>query len=318
MTFAPSQTIGKYEILGIIDKPKTGVTYKVRNLVTRNFEMLRALPGATAGNPENMQRFLREIKIHTRLSHPNILSFHDALQVEGQLVMTSEFVEGQTLTYRLKQGPIPWRDAVRHIGDVLSALEEAHSLGIVHRSITPDHVIVTTEGSVKVGGFGLAKPMTDLNLTQAGAVLGDPRYISPEQIAKPAAVDSRADLYSAGVLLYAALTGKPPFDGSNDYEIMVAQVSKAPELVNTGFPAALEQVLFKALAKEPRERFQTARDFREALAGIPGETAGEPSSHAPVTFGLSQPEARPGRRPIWIGVAALAVVLIIVVLLMLK
>ena len=266
-----SQTVGNYEFLGIVDKPTAGVTYKVRNLTTGEFEVLRALPGASYGDPESLQRFLREIKIHTRLSHPNIVAFHDALELDGHLVMTAEFVEGTTLAELCKRGPMSSADAIRAICDVLSGLEEAHALGIVHRSITAEHVMVTTKGNVKLGGFGLAKPVSDANLTQAGAVLGDTRYISPEQVTGTATLDGRADLYSVGVLLFQALTGRVPFDGPNDFDIMVAQVSKnapPPSSRNPGISPELDSVVLTALAKKPEDRFSSAKDFRMALTAL--------------------------------------------------
>jgi serine/threonine-protein kinase len=231
------------------------------------------LPGASYGDPESLKRFLREIKVHTRLSHPNIVAFHDALELDGHLVMTAEFVEGTTLAELCRGGPLSSAEAIRVICDVLSGLEEAHALGIVHRGITAEHVMVTPDGKVKLGGFGLAKPATDVNLTQAGAVLGDARYISPEQVMGTAALDGRADLYSVGVLLFQALTGRVPFDGPNNFDIMVAQVSKQasrPSLRNPGIAPELERIVLTALAKKPDERFASARDFRLALAVLNG------------------------------------------------
>ena len=201
----PSQTVGNYEFLGVVDKPKAGVTYKVRNLTTGEFEVLRTLPGASYGDPESLERFLREIKVHTRLSHPNIVAFHDALELDGHLVMTAEFVAGATVAQLCRQGPMASAAAIRVVCDVLSGLEEAHALGIVHRGITAEHVMVTPEGEGKLGGFGLAKSVADVSLTQAGAVLGDARYISPEQVMGTGPLDGRADLYSVGVLLFHAL-----------------------------------------------------------------------------------------------------------------
>src|SRR5580765_2989693 len=110
-----TQTIGNYEYLGILDKPKAGVTYKVRNRTTGQFEALRALPGASYGDPESLERFLREIRIHTRLAHPNIIAFHDALELDGHLVMTMEFVEGTTLAELCRQGPMSSAEAIRAI-----------------------------------------------------------------------------------------------------------------------------------------------------------------------------------------------------------
>ena len=267
MTFVPSQTIGPYEIIGIIDQPKTGVTYKVRNPATGSFELLRALPGAP-GDPESVERFLREIKVHTRLCHPNIVAFYDAQQLDGQLVMTAEFVEGPKLSECLRPGPLPWREAIRQVCDLLSALEDAHSLGIVHRSITPDHIMVTPDGTVKLGGFGLAKPIADMNLTQTGAILGDPKYISPEQVSGRPAIDHRADLYSVGILLYEILTGKAPFEGRSDYDTMLAQVTAQPAAPSTLTPEIspeLDRIVLTALAKDPSQRYQSAGKFREAL-----------------------------------------------------
>ena len=287
----PSQTVGNYEFLGIVDKPKAGVAYKVRNLATGEFEVLRALPGASYGDPETLERFLREIKIHTRLSHPNIVAFHDALEVDGQLVMTAEFVEGTTLAELCRQGPLPSVEAIRAICDVLSGLEEAHALGIVHRSITAEHVMVAQDGQVKLGGFGLAKPASDMNLTQAGAVLGDPRYISPEQVMGIGVLDGRADLYSVGVLLFQTLTGRVPFDDPNDFDIMVAQVSRQPErpsALNPGISPELDRIVLTALAKKPEERFASAREFRAALAALKGPVRVPAQPAAPVE---AMPEA---------------------------
>jgi serine/threonine-protein kinase len=266
-----SETVGNYEFLGIVDKPKAGVTYKVRNLATGEFEVLRALPGASYGDPESRERFLREIKIHTRLSHPNIVAFHDALELDGRLVMTAEFVEGTTLAEHCSRGPMPPARAIRTICDVLSGLEEAHALGVVHRGITAEHVIVTKDGAVKLGGFGLAKPASDVNLTRAGAVMGDIRYISPEQVTGFDAPDRRADIYSVGVLLFQALTGRVPFDGANDFEVMTAQVSAPPPRpgsLNPEITPELERIVLMALAKKPEDRFAAARDFRLALAAL--------------------------------------------------
>ncbi|HTS64337.1 MAG TPA: serine/threonine-protein kinase [Candidatus Acidoferrales bacterium] len=270
MTFAPSDVLDrdKYEFLGIIDKPKAGITYKVRNLASGQIEALRALPGASSSDPETVARFQREIKVHTRLAHRNILAFHDVFELDGQLVMTSEYLEGATLAALTREGPLLSSEAIRIICEVLSGLEEAHSLGIVHRAITAEHVVVSPAGEVKLGGFGLAKPASDMNLTQSGAVLGDARYISPEQVMGTTALDARADLYSVGVLLYQAFTGKVPFANPNDFDVMVAQVSsvpRLPSLLNPGISPELDRIVLTALSKKPEERFASARDFRLAL-----------------------------------------------------
>jgi serine/threonine-protein kinase len=265
----PSQIVGNYEFLGIVDRPKAGVTYKVRNLTTGQLEVLRMLPGASYEDPEAMARLLREIRVHARLSHPNIVAFHDTPELDGNLVMTAEFVEGTTLGELVRPGPLLSNEAARIVCDVLSGLEEAHSLGIVHRGITAEHVTVTPEGGVKLGGFGLAKPEADVMLTKNGAVLSDVRYTSPEQVMGDCVLDPRSDIYSVGVLLYQALTGKTPFDGANDFDIMAAQVGKEPRRpssLNPGISPELERVVLTALAKDPAKRYAGAGAFRTALA----------------------------------------------------
>jgi serine/threonine-protein kinase len=266
-----STQTGNFEFLGVVEKPKAGVTYKVRNLTTGEFETLRSLPGASYSDPESLQRLLREMKVHTRLSHPNIVAFHDALELDGHLVMTAEFIEGTTLAELCRRGPLPSDQAIGIARDVLAGLEEAHSLGIVHRNVTAGHVMVTKLGETKLGGFGLAKPASDLNLTRAGAVVGDPRYMSPEQVAGINALDGRADLYSAGVLLFYMLTGRLAFDATNDFDVMLAQVQTQPpqpSSLNPLIAPELEAIILRALAKKPEERFASATDFRSALAAL--------------------------------------------------
>lgn len=271
MGLALHQVVDNYECLGIIDKPKAGITYKVRNLATGKIEALRTLPGATARDPESAERLLREVRIHARLSHPNIVEFHDAFALDGQPVMTTEFVEGPTLAARCKKGPLPQDEAIAIIVQVLDALEEAHALSIVHRGITGDQVIVTQQGVVKLGGFGLAKPASDTALTRVGTVVGDPRYVSPEQVIGLGPLDGRSDLYSVGVLLYQTLTGELPFGGPNEFEVLAAHAGsdpKPPTAVNPAISPELNRIVLTALKKKPGERFGTAKEFRAALAHV--------------------------------------------------
>jgi eukaryotic-like serine/threonine-protein kinase len=322
-----TQTVGNYEFFGIVDKPKAGVTYKVRNLTTGEFEVLRALPGASYDHPESLDRFLREIKIHTRLSHPNIVAFHDALELDGHLVMTAEFIEGATVAELCRPGPLPSPEAMRVICKVLSGLEEAHALGIVHRGITAEHVVVTRDGVVKLGGFGLAKPASDMNLTKAGAVLGDARYISPEQVMGVDAMDGRADLYSVGVLLFHMLTGRVPFDGANDFDIMVAQVSKQPprpSSLNPGIPPDLERIVLTAIAKKREERFPGAREFRMALEALKGpatvltQPAEAMPEAVPPRFLVQAEAGRNGRTALVLGVLGVVIGLIVLFMVVMR
>jgi serine/threonine protein kinase len=298
-----NEVIGNYECLGIISKPRSGLTYKVRNLATGELEALRTLPRGAAADAESAERLSREIRIHTRLTHPNIIGFHDAFELEGQLVMTTDYVEGPTLAQLCDGGPLAQSEAAGIVLRILEALEEAHALGIVHRGVTADHVIVQEDGMVKVGGFDLAKPASDLNLTKVGAVIGDPRYLAPEQIRGRRELDGRSDLYAVGVLLFLALTGKYPFEGASDMDVLSAHIGAPPPLpsaLNPAVPGALDEVVLKALRKNPDERFATARDFAAALAPAPSTAAPPPPPPA------APPHS--SRKLVWIAALVLAAI----------
>ena len=318
MGLALHQILDKYECLGIIDKPKAGITYKVRNLATGEIEALRTLPGATSRDPESAERLLREVRIHARLSHPNIVEFHDAFAMDGQPVMTTEFVEGPTLAALCKAGPLAQNEAIAIVVQLLDALEEAHALGIVHRGITGDQVTVPQRGVVKLGGFGLAKPASDTHLTRVGTVVGDPRYVSPEQVMGVGTLDGRSDLYSVGVLLYQTLTGKLPYDGPNEFEALAAHAGsepKPPNAVNPAISLELNRIVLKALQKKPDERFGSAKEFRTALAAIP-EAAQPRVASSPDPVGqdpvLDDERRRPNSRMLVGGALAVAIALALI------
>jgi|ERR1043166_687542 serine/threonine-protein kinase len=271
MTFEIGRTVGGYEFLDILDSSKTGVAYKVRNVKYGRVEMLRILPRSVQDDQERVERFLREVKVHGRLSHPNIITFFNATEIEGQLVMTMELVEGTPLAFRLESGSIHYLEAIYYVRQILSALGYAHKEGIVHRDVTPANILVTPDNRAMLGGFGMAKAATDPNLTQTGTAVGVAQYMSPEQVKGVATLDGRSDLYSLGVVLYQAITGKVPFQANSQFEVMLAHVNsapKAPSLITPGIPAELDKIILTALAKDPSQRFQTANEFSTALAEV--------------------------------------------------
>ena len=264
------QRIGDYEILGVLGAGGMGKVYKVRNVLTERIEAMKILLPDLAGQKELANRFLREIKVLAGLSHPNIASLRTALTVGNQLVMIMELVEGVTLAARLEQGALPPPDAVNYINQVLVALSYAHQEHIIHRDIKPANMMLTPQGVVKLMDFGIARPAEDRSLTMTGTTLGSLYYMSPEQI-RGEAVDARSDLYSVGVSLYELVTGRRPFEASANYAIMAAHLQQAPPPpaeLQPGLPAALNEVILMALAKEPGRRFQSAEAFRNALKSI--------------------------------------------------
>ena len=288
MSFEVGQTAGGYEFVAVEDNARTGEIYKVRNVIADRFEVLRVLPKEMQDR-EHVDRFLREIKVHARLGHPNIVSFYNAIEIENQLVMTCEFFEAETLEKRLEAGRIPVKEAIACMSQVLAALGHAHEHGITHREVSPVNILIGPDGTVKLTGFGLAKGSNDPQLTQAGMVMGWLDYMSPEQVKGLASLDARADIYSAGAVLYEMVTGQVPFVRKSQFEVMMAHVNTPPEPpigLNPDLPLDLSQVILTAMAKDPDQRFQTAGYFRQALNSV--------DLNPPVP----EPQPLPGMRPL--------------------
>jgi len=271
MSFELGQTVGAYEFIDVLARSKAGVTYKVRNVPLQRFEALKVLPSGWQEDQERAERFLREMKVRARLQHPNIVAFYSASQLGDQMVMTTELVEGLSLEQILEAGPLPVSDAVSYMSQALAALECAHEHSVVHREITPGHMIITPDGTLKLTGFGLAKAANAPQLTQMGTVMGSLQYISPEQVKGAPNIDGRADLYSLGVVFYQAVTGKLPFESASQFDLMLAHVNHAPQPPlerQPDLPAAINEIILKSLAKEPLDRQQTAQEFREGLEAV--------------------------------------------------
>ena len=268
MPFALGQRIDHYEFVDVLRSSQSSVVYKVRNHAAERFESLKILPGDLQNDQERVERFLREIKIHASLSHPNILTFYGACELANHLVMTTELVDGVALEERLEVGRLPWWRAIDYAGQALAALAYAHSQGVIHREIRPANIIVTAEGSIKLTGFSLARILNDPRLTLTGAMLGPLHYMSPEQVRSEEDVDVRTDIYSLGCVLYEMVTGRRPFESKSQFEVMLAHVNQAPAPPSSlvqGLPAEVEALILKALAKDPAHRYQSAEQFRAAL-----------------------------------------------------
>ena len=284
-------TIGDYQVTGVLGAGGMGKVYKVRNVISDRVEALKVLLPDLVATPELADRFLREIKVLAMLNHPNIAQLHTAVRANNQLLMVMEFVEGETLDHRLRQGALPLPQALNCMAQVLSALDFAHKQGVVHRDIKPANMMLTPAGAVKLMDFGIAKATADNKLTMTGTTMGSVYYMSPEQIQGVATLDGRADIYSVGVTLYELVTGKRPFDGESQYSIMAAHLEKTPVppiTLDPQLPQALNDAILMAVSKDPNARFQTAGAFRNALIGVAGTI---PTSPVPVPSAAPAPVA---------------------------
>lgn len=270
MSIRNGMMLGPYRILGLVGSGGMGHVFKAEHSITKRVEALKVLTSELEDSEEQVQRFLREIEVHARMTHPNIARVYTAFQHEDKIVMVMEFVEGQPLEQVMtRRLPVP--SALEYTAQVLSALGYAHGMGVVHRDISPSNIIVMPNGTAKLMDFGLAKPKTERSVTKGATAVGSIGYMSPEQVRGMPVVDGRSDLYSVGALLYEMLTSKPLFEGLSAFDVMLAHVEKTPpppDEIKPGLPEGLSAIVMKALAKSPAQRYQNADEFLEALAPL--------------------------------------------------
>ncbi len=276
--------VGEYRVTGIVGSGGMGAVYKIEHTLTKRVEAMKLLPPGAGNDPDQMLRFEREIQVQARLHHPNIVALYNAVRDGERIGLVMEFVDGESLRRKLEGGPLPVPTAVDYASQVLLALEYAHAAGVIHRDVAPANIIVTHDGVAKLTDFGLARGAKDLRLSSSGAPLGSPWYMSPEQVKGTGVVDPRADVYAMGAVFYEMLTGEKLFTADGAFAVMRAQVEAEPPRPssrNPKVPAALDDVVMKALAKDPAERYSSAAEFRLAmqyviagvsLLGLPGST----------------------------------------------
>jgi serine/threonine-protein kinase len=255
-----------YRIIEPIASGGMGQVFKAEHIITKRIEAIKVLCGA--GTEAETDRFLREIQLQASLSHPNIASVYNAFRLDDDLVMVMELVEGESLRTALQRGRLAPDLAVRYACEVLSAIGYAHAHGVIHRDISPSNIVITPQGSIKLMDFGLAKAAASPSASQSGLCLGSPHYMSPEQVTDAMRASPRSDIYSLGAVLYEMVTGRKVFESDSSFIVMQAQVEtipKPPIQLNPSLPAALNEAILKALAKDSAQRFADADAFRQAL-----------------------------------------------------
>ncbi|HUK19505.1 MAG TPA: serine/threonine-protein kinase, partial [Bryobacteraceae bacterium] len=259
MSIQVGDVLGDYRVEGVLGKGGMGKVFRVRNQITGREEAMKMVLPDLDENAELAGRFLREIRVHASLDHPNIAALYSAVRVDNRLVMMMELVEGVSLEQKLRDGPLDADSATTIAGQVLDALEYAHARGVIHRDIKPANILVTREGRAKLTDFGIARAAGDHRLTHTGFALGSLPYMSPEQV-RSETVDARSDIYSLGIALYELVTGRRPIQGDSEYALMSAQLQQVPappEQIVASIPRAFSNAIMKALAKDPAERWQT-------------------------------------------------------------
>ena len=289
MSLSPGARLGPYEVTGPLGAGGMGEVYKARDTRLDRTVAIKVLPAQFAADPRFRERFEREAKAISQLSHPHICMLHDVGRQDGIDYLVMEYLEGQTLAQRLYKGALPLDQALRYAVQIADALDRAHRQGIVHRDLKPGNIMLTKSGA-KLLDFGLAKAsgraitgssssmvQTTVPITAQGTILGTLQYMAPEQLEGKEA-DSRSDIFSFGAIVYEMTTGKRAFEGDSAANVIAAIVDRQLPPMSTLQPLTppmLDRVANKCLAKNPDDRWQTAHDLSDELKWI-----AEHESHA--------------------------------------
>jgi serine/threonine-protein kinase len=263
--------LGHYRIVSKIGAGGMGEVYLAEDTKLDRKVALKILPSEFAEDKDRMSRFVREARSASALNHPNIITIHEIGESEGTHYIATEFIDGKTLNEYAKSNHLNFKSALEIAIQIASALDEAHSAGIVHRDIKPDNVMIRENGLAKILDFGIAKLSAPLESdaeaataiksgTSPGMIIGTANYMSPEQ-AKGQTVDARTDIFSFGVVLYEMLAGHLPFEGESAMEMIGAILKDEPKLLPSDVPSEITKIINQCLRKDRTERYQTTKDL---------------------------------------------------------
>ena len=262
----------RYEIQGILGKGGMGIVYRAHDRDLDDAVAIKTLRGeALSADPTLLDRFKQEIRLARRITHPNILRTHDLGESNGLRYLSMEFVKGLTLKQLVEASDIlPTPVGLRIAKQICAGLAAAHEVGVIHRDIKPQNIIIEATGGLKIMDFGIARLKEDRGMTAEGTVVGTPDYMSPEQ-ARGNPLDFRSDIYSTGVVVYEIFTGSLPFDGDSPLAVVLKHIQESPPSPQTRNPKIdpkISQIILKCMQKDPKERYQTVNDLYEALTRV--------------------------------------------------
>lgn len=255
---------GRYELLELIGFGGMAIVFKAHDILEDKYVAIKILKDEFLESDDFKRRFRNESKAIAVLSHPSIVKVFDVNFSDNIQYIVMEYIDGITLKeYIEQQGTVNWKEAVHFTVQILRALQHAHDNGIVHRDVKPQNVMLLEDGTIKVMDFGIARFARENGKTMSDKAIGSVHYISPEQ-AKGDVTDEKTDIYATGVILYEMLTGKVPFDGDTPVSIAIKQMQIDPEhprTINPNIPVGLEEIILRAMQKDPQLRYQTAAEM---------------------------------------------------------
>lgn len=314
--------LGGYVLRRMLGHGGMGTVYLAEDEVRRRPVAVKVLSSASVGNGNYAASFLSEARIASQINHPNIVSVYDYGCENGQYYLAMEYVDGQSCRAKIiRDGRIPWREAIEIAVQVAEGLKAAAEQGIIHRDIKPENILMDSSGRVRVADLGLAKDLNVVTPLPSDTSLGTPDYMSPEQVNNSETVDLRSDIYSLGATLFHMICGKAPYTGRSAYEVMVKHVHSSlpsPLKYVPDLPLEVYDVLRKMMAGAPEARYQS---YGELIADLKALLAGQPVSAREFadtsmlgTNGVDESRAaQSGRRRKLIWVAAIAASLLSVV-----
>jgi serine/threonine protein kinase len=261
----------RYEIIEELGKGGMGRVYRVEDTKLKQEVALKLIKPEVARDKKTIERFRNELKTARMIAHKNVCRMFDLGEAEGAHFITMEYVRGDDLKSLIrKMGQLSAGQVITIAKQVCDGLAEAHRLGVVHRDLKPQNVMIDTDGSARIMDFGIARSLEAKGITGAGMMIGTPEYMSPEQV-EGKEVDQRSDIYSLGVILYEMATGRVPFEGDTPFTIGMkhkGERPKDPRELNTQIPEDLSHIILRCLEKHKEARYQSAGEVRSALVNI--------------------------------------------------